>query len=107
MKELKKQEQEYAEKIMELQSSLNGTLQEKSVELNRFSLDRFYTANPPVLLFCGDSIKRAYRQGFQNDGSDGLLHCRMDLIDSLSLTISGKEVTVTAKDAVFPILYSI
>lgn len=100
LKKLKKQEQEYAEKIMELQNGLNGKLQEKCVELSSLSLDRFYTANPPVLLFCGDNIKRAYRQGFQHNEDDGLLHCRMNLTNSLSLTIGGKNVTVTAKDAV-------
>lgn len=100
LKKYQKQVQENAEKISELQNNLNDTLREKGMALKEEQQDRFYIASPPVLMFCGDGVKRAYKQGFQKNEEDGLLHCRMNPVSSLVLVIDRNKVTITAQDAI-------
>ncbi len=99
LKKHQKQIRENTQKIAELQKSLNDLLQGKEMTLQEKQRDRFYMASPPVLMFCGDGVKRAYKQGFQKNAADGLLHCRMHPVSSLDLTIDRQNVTITAKDA--------
>jgi len=100
LKKYQKQVKENAEKISELQKNLNDRLQEKGTALKEEQRDRFYMAGPPVLMFCGDGVKRAYKQGFQKNDADGLLHCRTNPVSALELVIDQHKVTMTAEDAV-------
>lgn len=85
-------------KIDELKGSVNDISPDHNVEIYAEHKDDFYLADSPVLMLCGDGVKRSYKQGFQNDCDDGSLYCRTNTVTGINVIINNSEVSLTLND---------
>ena len=98
--EWKKQKEDIGKlnsEIEKLSVKLTKDLSKKMLKPEKNKTEPSYRANAPALLFSGEGVQRAYRQGFQAD-SDGYLSCRINTVNSFTMPLEGVNITLTGKD---------
>lgn len=87
------------ENLKNKKAELEKILGKKNLTLSHVTKERFYSPNDPALMLVGDGVKRAFKQGFQCDESDGTLHCRQFLLTDVHMLIENETVVLSGYEA--------